>query len=89
LERIALASVGHGFFKVARKVRQVVVRNDLAATRYSEGSLHETSDRLFARPNYQRLNVSRPKFKRLSHLALVSGAIINSGDASLVTRDVI
>src|SRR5262249_23477286 len=37
---------------LARKGRQVLFRNDLATTRYSEGSLHETCrGRLFARRN--------------------------------------
>jgi hypothetical protein len=44
---------------------------------------------LFASPNYQRLNVIRPFRQSVAHFAFVSCAIINSGNASLVSANVI
>jgi hypothetical protein len=76
--------------ELARKVRQVLFRDDLATSRYSKGSLHETyRDRLFARPNYQRLNVIRPFRQRVTHLAFVSCAIVDASNASLMTAHMI
>src|SRR5262249_20912204 len=74
---------------LARKVRQVLFRNDLATTRYSEGSLHETCrDRPFARLNY-RLNVISPTLQCLAHRVGVARSIINSCNPALVAADVI
>jgi hypothetical protein len=63
-----MCSADHFVLELAPKVRQLLVRNDLATTRYSEGSLHETCrDRLFVRPNYQRVNVIGPTLQRIAH----------------------
>src|SRR5262249_38652669 len=75
---------------LARKVRQVLFRNDLATSRYSKGSLNETyRDRLFARPNYQRLNVISPTLQSLAHRVGVACSIINSCNPALVAGYVI
>jgi len=76
--------------KLARKLRQVVVRNDLATPRYCEGSLHETHrDRLFARPNYQCLKVIRPLLQRSPHFRFVFRTLINTSNARTMATVVV
>src|SRR5262249_5299210 len=76
--------------ELARKLRQLLFRNDLATSRYSKGSLHETyRDRLFARPNYQRLNVIRPLLQSLAYSVRHLRSVVHASNASLVAGDVI
>jgi hypothetical protein len=75
---------------MARKVRQALVGNDLTATCYGEGSLHETCrDGLFARPNYQSLNMIRPTLQCVSHLPDVLCALINTSNSGAMAGVVV